>query len=354
MDLAMGASSSKRTDNIDIAIAQLQKHYISHNGEVLSLLEMQRWFKNELNRTPSTTTLQKARDQFVEKVHEGKLAHVQVSDPTSVLAQAESLLRAAIQGEADIRIQEAERTSALAVSEANAASLAAEQRAAVLVSDADRRAEAADLARHTAISAYESAQRSAANAFSSAVSILEKKQSDLQDEKLALTTHLTKSESELAAATSRALALASELSTLRESAERLRLEHQSELRTVKSEAIAREKASAAQMSENNRFWAAQVTDLKEQLQEAQKALLASKAEVESAVARARHEAVAGLAAELKRLIELMSGANTLYNTHAGAMRIQVEQLATVVSSLQKQLSMKVVSSESRRAPRLRS
>lgn len=349
----MGASSSKRTDNIDIAMAQLQKHYVSHNGEVLSLLDMQRWFKNELNRTPSTTTLQKARDQFVESSQHGKQAHVQVSDPTSILAQAESLLRAAIQADADIRIQEAEQTSALAVTEANAAALAAEQRAAVLVSDAERRAEASDLARHTAISAYESAQRTAANAFTSAVSILERKLSDLQGEQLALTAQLTKSELELAAATSRALALASELSTQRESAERLRLEHQGELRAVKSEVIEREKVSSSQMSENNRFWAAQVTDLKEQLQEAQKALLASKAEVESAVARARHDAVAGLTAELKRLIELMSGANTLYNTHAGAMRIQVEQLATVVTSLQKQLSMKVVSSEPRRAPRIR-
>lgn len=349
----MGASSSKRTDNIDIAIAQLQKHYVSHDGEVLSLLDMQRWFKNELNRTPSTTTLQKARDQFVETAQHGKQTHVQVSDPTSILAQAESLLRAAIQADADIRILEAERISALAVTEANAASLAAEQRAAVQVSDAERRAEASDLARHTAISAYESAQRAAANAFSSAVSLLERKLSDLQGEQLALTAQLAKSESELAAATSSALALASEVSTLRESAERLRLEHLGELRAVKSEAIEREKASSSQMSENNRFWAAQVTDLKEQLQEAQKALLTSKAEVESAVARARHDAVAGLTAELKRLIELMSGANTLYNTHAGAMRMQVEQLATVIKSLQKQLSMKVVSSDPRRAPRLR-
>ncbi len=343
----MVASLTGRTDNIDIAIAQLDKHYVESKGEVLSLLDLQRWFKNELDRTPSTTTLQKAREKFVESMQAPQLAHFKAGDPTSALARAEALLRSAIEGEANIRIQEAERRAGLEVNQAKSEALAAEQRAALLVSDAERRAEASEVARRSVIDAYESVQNKAGEAFGLAIATLNQQLLQMQSSMITLTADLAKAETELRSSTQTENAVAAELAAARALHEQIRTKHQAELALVQAESHQRERTSALQISENNKFWAAQVTDLKTQLLVAQKALLASKTDVESAIGKARHEAVAGLVEELKKLIAMMAGANTLYNTHAGAMRMQVEQLTTVVESLQKHLSIKIVESETK-------
>lgn len=343
----MAASLFGRTDNIDIAIAQLHKHFVDSKGEVLSLLDLQRWFKNELDRTPSTTTLQKARDKFVESMQPAKHAHFPGGDPTSALARAEALLRSAIEGEANIRIQEAERTASLEVAQARSDALAAEQRATLLISDAERRADASDHARRSVIDAYESAQTKAAEAFGLMVATQNQQLSQMQSSMLALTANLAKAETDLSSSAQYANAVASELAAARDLLEQTCLQHRAEIGVVRAESNERERTSSLQISENNKFWAAQVSDLKTQLQVAQKALLASKTDVESAIGKARHEAVAGLVEELKKLIVMMAGANTLYNTHAGAMRMQVEQLTTVVESLQKHLSIKIVESETK-------
>ena len=58
-------SEEGRIDNAALATEQLVKHH-ANTGAVLTLLDLQRWFADELKSRPSVTTLAKARRAFLE------------------------------------------------------------------------------------------------------------------------------------------------------------------------------------------------------------------------------------------------------------------------------------------------
>lgn len=324
------------TDNTAITTEQLAKHRAA-TGAVLTLLDLQRWFADELKRRPSTTTLAKARKAFLEtlKAPDPKTDEMRAFERAFATAIAPYRERAenAERGE-----QDALKAADIAVASADQALLVAQQRFEVLLADAVKKAYEADLMRKAA---WESTER----ALGSLTGQLDAAHAELMSVEIRAATVQAEREGALAEAISLRQRLEHALALNTRNAE----VHAEEIKAERSRSDVRETRASEQMSETTKHWGAQVTALRAELSEAARkvaatetALLAEKVNHEKALVRARQESINAVSDEIKRLSDALGGVNALYNTHLGAVRSHVEALTQAIVSLVQQIDAKTI------------
>lgn len=329
-------SEDLRTDNSAIATDQLVKHR-NATGAVMTLLDLQRWFADTLKRRPSTTTLAKARKAFLEtlKTPDPKTDEMRAFERAFASAIAPYKLRAE---EAERGVEDALKAADVVVANAEQSVLVAQQRCDVLLADAVRKADQAELQRFAATEASDKAFAALNQQLDTTHAALAASQS-----------RVATLEAELVAATNEKTNLNAALYAARSEAERLVADHAAALALEQQRSDTREAQASEQMSETTKHWASQVSTLRSELNEitrkltaAEAALLAEKATREQAVTKARQESINAVAQEIQRLSDVLGGVNTLYNTHQGAMRSQVEALTHTVALLSQRLTEKTV------------
>ena len=329
-------SEDARTDNCTIAIEQLAKHRAA-TGAVMTLLDLQRWFADELKRRPSTSTLAKARKAFLEalKAPDPKTDEMRAFERAFATAITPYRERAefAERGE-----QEALKAADIAVASADQALLVAQQRFEVLLADAVKKADEAELMRKAALEATERALGSLSGRLDAAKEELSR----------AMSREAT-AEAQRDGALAEAINLRGRLAQSLAENRRLVETHAEEMKAGRARSDAREARASEQMSETTKHWAAHVTTLRTELSElarklagAETALLAEKADHEKALVRARQESINAVSDEIKRLSDVLGGVNALYNTHLGSVRSQVEALTDAVLSLVQQIDAKTI------------
>ena len=325
-----------RTDNVTIATEQLAKHRAA-TGAVMTLLDLQRWFADELKRRPSTSTLAKARKAFLEtlKTPDPKTEEMRAFERAfaAAIAPYRERAEAAERGE-----QEALKASDIAVASADQALLVAQQRFEVLLADAVKKADEAELMRKAAGEATERAIGSLSARLDGANEALSQ----------ALSREAT-AEAQRDGALAEAINLRGRLQDALAENARIVETHAEHLNAERARSDAREARASEQMSETTKHWAARVTTLRTELSElarklagAETALLAEKADHEKALVRARQESITAVSDEIKRLSDVLGGVNALYNTHLGSVRSQVEALTHAVMSLVQQIDAKTI------------
>ena len=325
-----------RTDNATIATEQLAKHRAA-TGAVMTLLDLQRWFADELKRRPSTSTLAKARKAFLEtlKAPDPKTDEMRAFERAfaAAIAPYRERAEAAERGE-----QDALKAADTAVASADQALLVAQQRFEVLLADAVKKADEAELMRKAAGEATERAIGSLSARLDTANQTLSQ----------ALSREAT-AEAQRDGALAEAINLRGRLEKALAETRRLVETHAEEMKAERARSDARETRASEQMSETTKHWAAHVTTLRTELSEltrklagAETALLAEKADHEKALVRARQESINAVSDEIKRLSDVLGGVNALYNTHLGSVRSQVEALTDAVLSLVQQIDARTI------------
>ena len=325
-----------RTDNVTIATEQLAKHRAA-TGAVMTLLDLQRWFADELKRRPSTSTLAKARKAFLEtlKAPDPKTEEMRAFERAfaAAIAPYRERAEAAERGE-----QEALKAADIAVASADQALLVAQQRFEVLLADAVKKADEADLMRKVAWEATEKALGSLNGRLDAANEELSR----------ALTREAT-AEAQRDGALAEAINLRQRLEEALALNTRDAKAHAEALEAERARSEARETRASEQMSETTKHWAAHVTTLRSEFSElsrklaaAETALLSEKADHEKALVRARQESINAVSDEIKRLSDVLGGVNALYNSRLGSVRSQVEALTDAVLSLVQQIDAKTL------------
>lgn len=342
--LTINMNQNNPLNNLEIAAEQLRTHHAA-TGEVMTLLNLQQWFATELQRRPSTTTLAKVRKAFLDTLRtpDPKTDEMRAFERAFASAIAPYKLRAE---EAERGEQDALKAADVVVANAEQAVLVAQQRCDVLLADAIKKADQADLQRLAASEASE-------KALAALTLQLTETHTVLSDEKARAAVAIA----DLEGVSSDMASLRGQLHVAKTENERLIAHHASEIETERQRSSARETRASEQMSDTTKHWAAQVSALRDELAEtarkltsAEAALLAEKAAQEKALAKARQESITAVAQEIQRLSDVLGGVNTLYNTHQGAMRSQVEALTQTVALLSNRLNEQTVARQATETP----
>lgn len=318
-------------DNGAVAAQLLAEHFESSGGKVLSLLDMQRWFKDELERRPSTTTLQKAREAFLAR--RKSVAQTPAGSLSAAVAEIER------DCEARVLAAHKDRDDALASAEviresAEAHLVAVSQRAQQLIDDSSRKADIAE----ARASAAERATSEAATAFANVLSDAKEQISVLQAKLDAVSERATRAETTRDSAIVEISSLDQRITEMVAERQELVQKHRTAMEEEVARSDRRERVAAEQFSESTRHWGMQLAEsrkneatLSAKLMESDKALLAFRAEQDKAVAKARQEIVDAIGREIRTLSETVGGINTVHNTHLGGLRTALTDLGKLIS-----------------------
>ena len=329
-------SEEGRPDNAALATEQLVQHH-ARTGAVITLLDLQGWFATELKRRPSTTTLARVRKNFLDtlKAPDAKSGEMRAFERVFATAITPYRERAetAERGE-----QDALKAADLAVASAEQSLLVAQQRFTLLLADAVKKADDADLMRKAASEATDKTLGELSSRL------------DAAHEKLSLTiVREATAEAQREGALAEAIHLKGRLHDALVESKRLVEAHAEAMKAERARSDTRETRASEQMSETTKHWATQVSALRAESSELAKklvatetALLAEKADHEKALARARHESIHAVTAEIKRMSDAMGGVNALYNVHLGAVRLETQGLREAVLLLSQQIEAKLI------------
>ena len=336
---AAPVNDEPRTDNALIAAEKLLEHRAA-TGAVMTLLDLQRWFAEALQRRPSVTTLAKARKAFLAAINapDPKTEEMRAFERAfaSAIAPYRQRAEAAEQSE-----QDALKAADLAVASAEQSLLNAQQRFALLLADSVKKADEADLMRKAASEATDKALRELSSRLDAAHDKLNR----------ALVREAT-SEAQRDGALAEAIHLKGRLQDAIVENKRIAETHVEAMKAERARSESRETRATEQMSETTKHWATQVSALRTESSElarklvsTETALLAEKADHEKALARARRESIHAVSDEIKRLSDALGGVNALYNVHLGAVRLETQGLREAVLRLSEQIDAKVIVQE---------
>lgn len=328
-------------DNATIAAEQLRSHHTA-TGEVMTLLQLQQWFADELKRRPSTTTLAKVRKGFLETLRtpDPKTEEMRAFERAFATAIAPYRERAenAERGE-----QEALKAADIAVASADQAVLVAQQRFELLLADAVKKADDAERMRKVASEATESTLVSLTDRLAFA-------NQELSRSMALLATASAERDGALAEAVNLRRRLEDAVAANARDADA----HVEEIKAERARSDAREARAGEQMSETTAHWAEQVATLRDELKVAKarleasdKALLAARVDADVLITAARREAISELRSELHRLADGIGGANAVHNTHMGALRTELEALTQATKEVVRRLEERLLSTEPR-------